>query len=239
MYETVAVALNGDRTQDLTFSGTTSELGRTLSGNGSGRIGRLERATFVVGSDTVVADTIVVVADSVTEPAFAAGGFLRDQVSQYNDFAIRQALLSREKRATETGPLARAPRDAHCFAACGPMTEVECSRSSKSLWVGDSFAIRRGLRGATCGRQIGAAVQVCSGTTVMYRCLRSSRPAFSRLASTVMMRREPRNAAVLHVLPERARSDASKFYDFGFEVRPSASGGSFGNAGPYGSAVFG
>ena len=99
MYETVAVALNGDRTQDLTFSGTTSELGRTLSSNGSARIGRLERATFVVAGDTVVTDTIVVVADSVTEPAFAAGGFLRDQVSQYNDFAIRQALLSaREAR---------------------------------------------------------------------------------------------------------------------------------------------
>ena len=33
------------------------------------------------------------------EPAFAAGGFLRDQVAQYNDFAIRQALLSlRETR---------------------------------------------------------------------------------------------------------------------------------------------
>ena len=99
MYETVAVALNGDRTQDLTFSGATAELGRTLSSNGSARIGRLERATIVVGGDTAIADTIVVVADSATEPAFAAGGFLRDQVAQYNDFAIRQALLSvRETR---------------------------------------------------------------------------------------------------------------------------------------------
>jgi len=93
MYETVAVALNGDRTQDLTFSGTTAELGRTLSSNGSARIGRLERATIVVGGDTAIADTIVVVADSTTEPALAAGGFLRDQVAQYNDFAIRQELL--------------------------------------------------------------------------------------------------------------------------------------------------
>ena len=57
MYETVAVALHGDRTQDLTFSGTTAELGRTLSSNGSARIGRLERATIVVGGDTAVADT--------------------------------------------------------------------------------------------------------------------------------------------------------------------------------------
>ena len=28
-------------------------------------------------------------------------------------------------------------------------------------------------------------------------------------------------------------SEASRFYDFGFEVRPSATGGSFGSAGPY------
>src|SRR3954468_24063200 len=85
MYETVAVALKGDRTQDLTFSGTTAELGRTLSSSGPARIGRLARATIVVGRDTVIADTIVVVVDSVTEPAFATGGFMRDQVALYND----------------------------------------------------------------------------------------------------------------------------------------------------------
>jgi hypothetical protein len=107
MYETVAVALAGDRTQDLTFSGTTAELGRTLSSNGPARIGRLERATIIVGRDTVVADTIVVVADSVIEPAFATGGFLRDQVVLFNDYAIRQALLSSRY--------------------AGPMTELECS----------------------------------------------------------------------------------------------------------------
>src|SRR3954469_25233604 len=94
MYETVAVALKVDRTQDLTFSGTTAELGRTLSSSGPARIGRLQRATILVGRNTVIADTIVVVVDSVTEPAFATGGFMRDQVALYNDYAIRQALLS-------------------------------------------------------------------------------------------------------------------------------------------------
>src|SRR6185437_8434341 len=94
MYETIRVGMRGDRTQDLTFAGTTAELGRTLAANGSARVGRLARATFVVGSDTVVADTIVVTADSTREPAFAVGGFMRDQVTQYNDFAVRQALLS-------------------------------------------------------------------------------------------------------------------------------------------------
>ena len=92
MVQTVRVAMSGDRTQDLTFAGTTAELSRTLTNNGPSRLGRLERATLVVGADTVVADTIVITADSISEPAFATGGFLRDQVAIYNDEAIRQAL---------------------------------------------------------------------------------------------------------------------------------------------------
>ena len=143
MYETVAVALNGDRTQDLTFSGATAELGRTLSSNGSARIGRLERATIVVGADTAVADTIVVVADSVTEPAFAAGGFLRDQVAQYNDFAIRQALLS--ARATRDGNRAVRSRSEGrtLLRTVWADDGTRALRPPESIRIGHSFAVRR------------------------------------------------------------------------------------------------
>src|SRR5437764_586297 len=112
MYKTVEVSLRGDRTQDLTFAGTTGELGRTLSNNGAGRVGRLERATMIVGGDTIEADTIVVTADTVSEPAFAAGGFLRDQVTLYNDDAIRQALF--DARAA-THPSRGRPEDHSLF----------------------------------------------------------------------------------------------------------------------------
>ena len=85
MDKTVEVGLRGDRVHDLTFAGASAELGRTLSANGAPRVGRMERAYIVAGGDTAVVDTIVVVADSTVEPAFATGGFLRDQIALYND----------------------------------------------------------------------------------------------------------------------------------------------------------
>ena len=94
MYMTVVVALTGDRTQDLTFVGTTTELGRSLSASGPGHVGRLTAQPIIVGKSAVTVDTIVVVADSLNEPAFAQGGFVRDQIALYNDYAVRQAVLS-------------------------------------------------------------------------------------------------------------------------------------------------
>jgi hypothetical protein len=234
MYETVAVALNGDRTQDLTFSGTTSELGRTLSSNGSGRIGRLERATFVVGSDTVVADTIVVVADSVTEPALAAGGFLRDQVSQYNDFAIRQALLS----ARETRDGGRPAR-----------SRSEGRTLLRSVWADDGSRMLSD-RPSPYGLAIRSPYAEGAWRDVRTTDWRSSPGLLGHdgdvslpadlAAGFFQARLNGHDCDVSRETPQyymycqsALASDASKFYDFGFEVRPSASGGSFGNAGPY------
>src|SRR4029079_2276242 len=76
MVATLWVALRGaDRTEDLTFAGTTRELSRALEINGPDRIGRLDSAWIVVGNDTLLTDTIVVTADSIAEPSVAKGGF--------------------------------------------------------------------------------------------------------------------------------------------------------------------
>jgi hypothetical protein len=234
MYETVAVALHGDRTQDLTFSGTTAELGRTLSSNGSARIGRLERATIVVGGDTAVADTIVVVADSVTEPAFAAGGFLRDQVAQYNDFAIRQALLS--LRGTRDG--SRPVR-----------SRSEGRTLLRTVWADDGTRILSD-RPSPYGLAIRSPYAEGSWRDVRTTDWRSSPgllghdgdvslPAELK-AGLFQARLNGRDCDVSRETPQyymycqsALASDVSRFYDFGFEVRPSATGGSFGSAGPY------
>jgi hypothetical protein len=231
MYETVAVALRGDRTQDLTFSGTTAELGRTLSSNGSARIGRLDRATIVIGRDTAIADTIVVVADSVTEPAFATGGFLRDQVAAYNDYAIRQALLSMR----ETNRAARGRSDGRSLL--------------RTVWADDGTRMLSD-RPSPFGLAIRSPYAEGSWRDVRTTDWRSSPgllgfdgdvslPAELR-AGVFQARLNGHDCDVSRETPQyymycqsALASDASKFYDFGFEVRPSSSGGSFGSAGPY------
>ena len=234
MYETGAVALTGDRTQDLTFTGTTAELGRTLSSNGSARIGRLERATFVIGSDTAIADTIVVVADSTSEPAFAAGGFLRDQVAMYNDYAIRQALLSlREPR--EGGRAARSRSEGRTLL--------------RTVWADDGSRILSD-RPSPYGLAIRSPYAEGSWRDVRTVDWRSSPGLLghdgdvslpAELKSGLFQARlNGHDCDVSRETPQyymycqsALASDASRFYDFGFEVRPSATGGSFGSAGPY------
>ncbi|HEY7393292.1 MAG TPA: hypothetical protein VH559_00520, partial [Gemmatimonadaceae bacterium] len=92
MVATTKVALRDDARDDLTFSGAVGELSRTLKDRGPEQIGYVQRATVVVGRDTVAIDTLAVIADSTDEPAFAHGGFLGDQVARYNDHVVRQAV---------------------------------------------------------------------------------------------------------------------------------------------------
>jgi hypothetical protein len=96
MVATALVAVRGsDNTEDLGFTGTITELARMLELNGPDRFGTLETVVLAVGADTLRVDTVAIVADPVVEPAVAVGGFLHDQISAFNDHAIRQALLRR------------------------------------------------------------------------------------------------------------------------------------------------
>jgi hypothetical protein len=103
MVATTAVTLERGRHDDLTFSGAVGELSRTLKDRGPEQVGVVQRASLAVGRDTIVVDTLAITADSATEPSFARGGFLRDQVTRFNDHAIRSGV-----RAVVTGE--HAPR---------------------------------------------------------------------------------------------------------------------------------
>jgi hypothetical protein len=230
MFKTVRVALGGDRTQDLTFAGTTAELGRTLTNNGPSRLGRLEHATIVVGADTIIADTIVVTADSVSEPAFAAGGFLRDQVAIYNDDAIRAALLdansAKPGRARNEGrsllrtayddegnrilsdrpnPFGLAIRSPYAEGSWRDVRTTDWRRSPGLLGYDGEVSLPVELKGGVFQARLnGRDCDVSREVPQFYMYCQSA------LASGV-----------------------NRFYDFGFEIRPGANGGVFGNAGPY------
>jgi len=230
MFKTVRVAMSGDRTQDLTFAGTTAELGKTLTNNGPSRVGRLEHARIVVGSDTVVADTIVVTADSVSEPAFAAGGFLRDQVTIYNDDAIRGALMDAQSakptRARNEGrsllrtawndegtrilsdrpnPFGLAIRSPYAEGSWRDVRTTDWRSSPGLLGYDGEVSLPVELKGGVFHARLnGRDCDVSREVPQFYMYCQSA------LASGV-----------------------NRFYDFGFEIRPGANGGAFGNAGPY------
>jgi hypothetical protein len=230
MFKTVRVAMSGDRTQDLTFAGTTAELGRTLTNNGPSRLGRLEQATLVVGADTVVADTIVITADSISEPAFAAGGFLRDQVAIYNDDAIRQAIAGarsgRPQRSPNEGrsllrtalnddgarilsdrpnPFGLAIRSPYAEGSWRDVRTTDWRRSPGLIGYDGEVSLPAEVKtGVFHARLNGRECDVSREVPEYYMYCRSA------LASGV-----------------------NRFYDFGFEIRPGANGGAFGSAGPY------
>ena len=230
MYKTVRVSMSGDRTQDLTFAGTTAELSRTLTNNGPSRLGRLEQATIVAGADTVIADTIVVTADSVSEPAFAAGGFLRDQVAIYNDDAIRQAMLE-----ARSGKPARVRNEGRSLLRTALNDEGSRILSDRPNQFG--LAIRspyaegswRDVRTTDWRRSPGLLGY--DGEV--------SLPAELK-GGVFHARLNGRDCDVSREVPQfymycqsALASGVNRFYDFGFEIRPGANGGAFGNAGPY------
>lgn len=82
---------------DLTYAGATDELSAWLRANGPDAIARVTPASLRIGGETVVVDTLELVADTTREPGLAAGGFVRDQIVEYNDRAIRNAVLVRTR----------------------------------------------------------------------------------------------------------------------------------------------
>lgn len=79
--------------EDLTFGGTLDELALVLSNGGPDRLATLERALLPDAGTAVAVDTIAILARADDEPAAGRGGFIADQVSLFNDHAIRQAVV--------------------------------------------------------------------------------------------------------------------------------------------------
>ena len=82
---------------DLTYAGATDELSAWLRANGPDAIARVTPASVRIGAQNVVVDTLELVADTTREPGLAVGGFVRDQIAEYNDQAIRNTVLARTR----------------------------------------------------------------------------------------------------------------------------------------------
>jgi hypothetical protein len=94
MVVTARVAVGASaQSADLTFGGTLDEMALVLSNSGPDRFARLEHATLRLPGGDIAVDTVAILADAADEPAAATGGFIADQVAQYNDHVIRQALI--------------------------------------------------------------------------------------------------------------------------------------------------
>lgn len=103
--QTVRVASRTSLRSDLNYRGAIDELEGTLQGLGPDSIARVVSSRIARSThDSVSIDTISVVADTSTEPALAAGGFLRDQISRYNDAAFRLAFRDTDRLEQPADP---------------------------------------------------------------------------------------------------------------------------------------
>lgn len=230
MYMTVIVALTGDRTQDLTFLGTTSELGRSLSASGPGHVGRLDAQSIAVGKSSVAVDTIITVADSLTEPAFAQGGFVRDQIALYNDYAVRQAVLSSVGQSGTRGHL-EAPTLIRTVASEDGTRSLSDRPSPYGMVIRSPYA-------EGSWREVRTTDWRSSPALLGYDGQVSLPPVFPE--GIFQARLNGRDCSINRQTPQyflycqsALAADASRFYDFGFQMVPGASAGGFQTAGPY------
>ena len=231
MGATFRVGLRGNgHTEDLTFDGTTGELSRVLQLNGVERLGKLVRARFIVGTDTVFADTLVLAADSIAEPAAAKGGFLFDQVTMFNDHAVRQALLSagvdpsRQRRLPEGPSLLRTA-----------WTEDGAARLSDRpspfvMTVRSPYAERTWREVRTTDWRRSAGLLGFDGDVPVGPDMPDPSRVHVNGNDCTIRRNAPR---ILLYCASALASDAGRFYDLGFEMRPGANGGVFTSAFAY------
>jgi Holliday junction resolvasome RuvABC endonuclease subunit len=228
MVTTARVALTGDRMSDLTFAGTTDALSRALATNGPERFGRLERALIVVGSDTAIADTILVTADSVAQPAVAKGGFIHDQVALYNDHAIRQAVLGlgRASRANVESPsLLRT-----VFTDDGTR-RLSDQVSAYAIAIRSPYAEGTWREVRTTDWRSSPGLLGFDGEVA----LSSDLPAGEAPASLNGRQCNVQSQALQRLMYCRSTlgAEVGRFYDFGFEIGPSANGARLLNAFAY------
>lgn len=230
-YKTVMVALTGDRAQDLTFLGTTSELARALSASGPGHVGRLDRQAVAVGSSAVTVDTIIAVADSLKEPAFAQGGFVRDQIGLYNDYVVRQAVLSSVDPRDGARGRSEAPTLIRTVSSEDGTRSLSDRPSPYGMIIRSPYAEGSWREVRTTDWRSSPALLGYDGQV--------SLPA--ALGEGVFQARlNGRDCSINRQTPQfllycesALAADARRFYDFGFQMVPGASGGGFGTAGPY------
>jgi hypothetical protein len=230
MYMTIVVALTGDRTQDLTFAGTTSELGRSLSASGPGHVGRLDARPIMVGKTSVTVDTIVVVADSLNEPAFAQGGFVHDQIALYNDFVVRQAVLS-SLDASGARMRLEAPTLIRTVTSEDGTHSLSDRPSPYGMVIRSPYAEGSWREVRTTDWRSSPALLGYDGQV--------SLPA-SFPEGVFQARLNGRDCSINRQTPQyflycqsALAADANRFYDFGFQMVPGASAGGFQTAGPY------
>lgn len=231
MYKTVSVGLTGDRAQDLTFAGTTSELGRALAAGGPSHVGRLDEVVIAVGTASTTADTIIAVADSVSEPAFAKGGFVRDQIGIYNDYAVRHAVLSFIDGSRGNRGRLEAPALLRTTASEDGTRTLSDRPSPYGMVIRSPYAEGSWREVRTSDWRSSPALLGYDGQVLL--------PADSSTSSGEQ-RLNGRDCGVNREVlryflycQSALAAGANKFYDFSFLMATGANGGSFGSAGTY------
>jgi hypothetical protein len=231
MVATAAVAFTSRAPRDLTFTDAADEVSRMLAASGADRVGRLERAQLPVGDDVVYVDTIRVAADSTAEPSFAKGGFLRDQVALYNDHAIRQAIVGALQGERPLRTAAEGPSFFRSIWTENGTRRLSERTNPSALAIRSPYAEGgwREVRTADWSRNPGLlgydgeiALPVDTGAGA-FRARINGRQCD--------VKREPPRQ--LMYCRSVLASDASVFYDFGFELHPGPNGGAFSSAFPY------
>jgi hypothetical protein len=231
MVATAAVALNARSPRDLTFTDASDELSRMLAAGGADRVGRLDRAPLARGSEPVFADTIRVSADSLIEPSFAKGGFVSDQVSLYNDHAVRQAIIESSMKNRAGRTLSEGPSFFRSLWTENGTRRLSERPDPSALAIRSPYAEGgwREVRTADWSRNPGL---IGYDGEVALRPDTGAAQFHARINGRQCdVKREPPRQ--LMYCRSVLASDASVFYDFGFELYAGPNGGVFSTAFPY------
>jgi hypothetical protein len=88
---TVRAAFAEAYREDLVFRGALEKTDSLIQNQGPMGVATYRRASLRVGGRDVPVDSLAVSGDSILFPSLAKGGFLRDHVEAFNDYATRQA----------------------------------------------------------------------------------------------------------------------------------------------------
>lgn len=228
MGATARVALTGDRTQDLAFAGATDGLASMIANHGAEGFGRIERATVAMDNASVVADTIVPTADSTLEPAFAKGGFIRDQIASFNNFAMWHAVrasVDSETKSAEAPTLLQTAWNEEGERVLSDHV-VRYRMSIPSPYAEGMWREVRTIDWRSSPAMLGLDGEV---------------PLLSNAAPGLFRARlNGRDCGVNKAIPNfylyctsTLAADANKFYDLGLRVAPTLGGGRFVSAASY------
>ena len=78
--------------EDLTFRGAIEETTALIENQGPAGVASYRRGQIAVGGSTLSVDSLVATGDSTRFASLSKGGFLRDQIELFNDYAARRAV---------------------------------------------------------------------------------------------------------------------------------------------------